>query len=945
VTDRHELPIDQTISFGPFRLLPAQQLLLEDDNPIRLGSRALEILTALVERPGEVIGKNELMARVWPSTFVDENTLRVHIASLRRALGDGQPGRRFVASIQGRGYRFVAPVEQSYPQTAPAPAAVLPAPAHNLPLSKSRLVGRASALDALADLLSRERLLSIVGSGGIGKTAVALALAEMLLPEYQDGIWFVDLAPVEDPQFVPSALGAALGLAMHPDNARLVAMLREKRMLIVLDSCEHVVDAAANLAEQLLAGAPRIRILATSREPLRATGEHVHRLLPLEVPDNPSGITALRALEFPGVQLFVERAGAILDAFELNDTDAPVVSDICRKLGGVALAIELAAARIDAFGVPQLAALLDDRFHILRHGRRTAQPRHRSLAAALDWSYEFLPEIERKVLCRLAVFAGRFTLASAIAVAGDDNTDVVELLANLVAKSLVYAEIGGPIVYYRLLESTRAYAIQKLTESGELETYMRRHAQHHLEWFKRAAADWQTRTTVDWLQDYGQRIDDIRAALNWTLSPAGDVSLGIALTIASIPLWLELTLLREGRERLQRALACQAEQTNPDEHDELRIRVWLGLVLLYLADPLPETPDFWARTAALGERLGDLDAQVHALFQWSGYCLFAGELRQMLTVAQRCMAVAGAGGNIVSTAMSRVTVADALHHLGRPTQALEVISPVFDDAASSPQRALAAYRISARCMASKILWMLGFPDQAMAHATAAADEAIKAGNTFMVAGALNYSCQVALYVGHYPQAAYWVEILLDYTDKVGLVGRNALGRCLKGAIQIGQGDHAGLATVQSGLESLRRAGFAHGYAMSLGTLAQALGASGQVTEAFQAVNDALDRCSRNVENWCVPELYRIKGELLRLNPATAPPRAAEDCFNQAMAEARRQDALSWELRVGLSLANLWRDANKAEEASKLLSGIYDRFTEGFETADLMAARVLIDNLN
>jgi len=943
LTDRSEIPADQTISFGPFRLLPAQQLLLEDESPVRLGSRALEILTALVERPGEIIGKDELLARVWPSTFVEDNTLRVHVASLRRALGDGQPGRRFVASIQGRGYRFVAPVEQSYPQTAPAAAAVSSAPDHNLPLSQSRLVGRASDLDALANQLSKKRLLSIVGSGGIGKTAIALALAEMLLPEYQDGIRFVDLAPVEDPQFVSSALGTALGLAMHPDNARLVAMLREKQMLIVLDSCEHVVEAAATLAEQLLAGAPGIHILVTSREPLRAIGERVHRLLPLEVPDNPSGITPAKALEFPGVQLFVERAGAILDGFELNDTDAPIVSDICRKLSGIALAIELAAARIDAFGVQQLAALLDDRFRILSHGRSTAQARHRSLAAALDWSYEFLPESERQVLCRLAVFAGRFTLASAIAVGGDDDTDVVEPLANLVAKSLVSAEIGGPIVYYRLLETTRAYAIQKLAESGDLETYMRRHAQHHLEWFERAAADWQTRTTADWLEDYGQRIDDIRVALNWTLSPAGDVSLGIALTIASIPLWLELALLRECRERLQRALACQAEQTNPDEHDELRMRVWLGLVLLYLVDPLPENADFWSRTAALAERLGDLDAQAHALFRWSGYCLFAGDLRQMLTLAERCTAVAGASGNRVSAAMGRVGIADALYNLGRPTEALGVISPIVDDDGISP-KSLSAYRISARCMASKILWMLGLPDQAMARATAAADESIREGNTFMLAGALNYSCQVALYVGNYPKAAYWVEILLDCTEKVGLVGRHALGRCLKGAVQIAHRDYAGLATVRSGLESLAAAGFSHGYAMSLGTLAQGLGAIGQVTEAFQAVDEALDRCSRNEEYWCVPELIRIKGDLLRLDPTIASTRAAEDCFHQAMVEAGRQDALSWELRIALSLANLWREENKAAEARKLLSGVYERFTEGFETADLRTARALIDKL-
>ena len=226
--------------------------------------------------------------------------------------------------------------------------------------------------------------------------------------------------PVNDPLYVPSTLGSTLGLAVHFDGgiAQLTDFLRDKQMLIVLDSCEHLVDATAFLAERLLAGAPRVHILATSREPLRAEGERVHRLSPLRYPTASFDLTAAEAIAFPAVQLFVERAAANLDGFELVDTDAPIVSDICRRLGGIALAIELAAARVDAFGIRQLSVLLDDRFRILKHGKRTAQPRHQSLAAALDWSYEFLPEVERVVLRRLSVFVGAFTLESAIAVAG-----------------------------------------------------------------------------------------------------------------------------------------------------------------------------------------------------------------------------------------------------------------------------------------------------------------------------------------------------------------------------------------------------------------------------------------------------------------------------------------------------------------------------------------------
>jgi len=458
----------QTIAFGPFRLLPAQQLLLEHEAPVRLGSRAFEILAALVERAGEVVGKNELIARVWPNIFVGESTLRVHVAGLRRALGDGQPGRRYLTNIPGRGYSFVAPLNLSQPERPPTVRTQGPAPAHNLPLSKSRVVGRAKAIDALRDQLSRERFVTIVGAGGIGKTTVALAVAEALLPGYEDGVRVVDLAPVDDPQFAPGALGVTLGIAVHPGNAmtRLVDLVKDKRMLIVLDSCEHVIEAAASLAEQLLAGSPGLRILATSREPLRANGERVHRLPPLDVPTNGSEPTVVNALASSAVQLFVERAAAIVDGFELGDADAAIVSEICRKLGGNALAIELAAARVDAFGIRQLAVLLDDQFRVLNLGKRTAQPRHQSLAATLDWSYEFLPEMERVILRRLSVFADVFTLDAALAVIGESEVDAVDGIANLVSKSLLSTDFSGTTVLYRMLDTTRAYARQKLIETA-----------------------------------------------------------------------------------------------------------------------------------------------------------------------------------------------------------------------------------------------------------------------------------------------------------------------------------------------------------------------------------------------------------------------------------------------------------------------------------------------
>src|ERR1043166_1370977 len=474
---------EYSFSFGKFRLLPAQQILLEDEKPVRLGSRALDILTMLVEHAGELVSKDELTARGWPGTFVEESSLRVHIAGLRRALGDGHAGKRYVANIPGRGYRFVAPVATS---DAKGPAAANPAtaaPTHNLPASLIRMIGRDAVTSMLSAELPRRRFITIVGPGGIGKTTVALAVANGLIPTYRDGVRFVDLASLTDPLLVPTTLAFVLELPTRPGSQtpELITFLRNKKILIILDSCEHVVESAAALAVDMLKSAPGLNILATCREPLYAEGECVRRLMPLKVPAITRKLTATEALAFPAVELFVERAIERLDTFELTDTDAPIVAEICRKLDGIALAIELAAGRVDAFGLRELAKLLNDRFRLLMRGRRTALRRHQTLSAALDWSYEHLPDCERIVLRRLAVFDSYFTLESAIAVAGDANVamlDVVNALANLVANSLVTADIGGDIVHYRIHETTRVYAREKLVESGELERIARRKAEN-----------------------------------------------------------------------------------------------------------------------------------------------------------------------------------------------------------------------------------------------------------------------------------------------------------------------------------------------------------------------------------------------------------------------------------------------------------------------------------
>lgn len=442
--------------FGPFRFIPARRTLLCGDVPRRVGGRAIDILAALVERASEPVSKRELMARVWPTTVVEEGNLKVHVAALRRALGATGHGSHYISTVSGRGYCFVAPVRAS------APAVRLPEPAAR------RAIGRDATIGALVDLVRQRRLVSIVGPAGIGKTVVGLAVAATCAAHHGMEACCADLGALADPAHVAGAVAAAAGLTLDAGAtaADLVAALRDARRLLVLDSCDRVIDAVAVLAGQIVAGAPGMMVLCTSREPLRADGEHVHRLAALAVPAPGAVVDATAALDYAAVALFVERATETADSFRLLDADVEAVAEVCRRLEGNALAIELAATRVDAFGPRELAARLGDRFQLLDRGHRCVEARHRTLADALDWSYAYLPEAERMLVRAVSVFAGPFTLDAAAALCRD-SVDVASGLADLVAKSMLASELREATTYYRMPAITRAYALGKLEEHGE----------------------------------------------------------------------------------------------------------------------------------------------------------------------------------------------------------------------------------------------------------------------------------------------------------------------------------------------------------------------------------------------------------------------------------------------------------------------------------------------
>jgi predicted ATPase/DNA-binding winged helix-turn-helix (wHTH) protein len=946
---------DETFVFGSFRLIPTQRVLLDDGKPLRLGSRALDILVTLVESAGETIPKEKLIARAWPDTVVDEGALRVHVAALRKALGDGRAGNRYIANVPGRGYRFVAPVARMPRQPAIAPTNGM-AVRGNLPAPLTRIVGRDDIIAALAAQLAQRRLLTLVGPGGIGKTTVAVAVAESVSASYDDGVWFVGLASLPDPDLVTSALGTALGISLPGANtiSGLVGWLRDKRALIVLDSCEHVIGAVAAIAEAILKAAARVSILATSREPLRAEGEWLHRLASLALPPASVDLSPAEALRYPAVELFDDRATAVVDGFTLAEGDVPAVLEICRKLDGVPLAIELAAARVDVFGIKGLAARLDDRFTVLTSGRRTALPHHQTLRAAMDWSYELLPEIEQIILRRVAVFQGDFTIDAAAAVATDDriNTaDVFEAIANLATKSLISTDISSDATYHRLLDTTRAYALEKLGDSGELEAIARHHAEYCRDLFERAETEWETRPAAEWLGDYGRQIDNLRAALDWAFSPSGDASIGVALTPAAAPLWMHLSLLEECRGRVEQALAALGLAASRDSRREMKLHAALAASLIYTRGAAaPEIGAVWTRTLEIAESLDDAEYQLRALWGLWSFHISVGDYPGADTLARRFHEIATRSNHPGDLLIAERMIGGALHFLGNQAAArrhIESMLSQYNESIHRPHIVRFQYdqRLAARVTLARILWAQGFPEQAMHAAADALDEAQASQHTISLCFALNEAAiPVALFVGDWVAAERYIETLVRQSAEHALIVLHARALGAEGVLASKQGDPAkGVQFIRDALRELDKSGY-HAYPLLLGSLAEALGAVGEIKEGLASIEAALSRCERNGERWYIADLLRIKGELiLRSNDPQAFLKAETE-FSLSLQWARQQGALSWELRTASSLAGLWRDEHRVTEARALLGSVYGRFTEGFATADLQEARRLLDQL-
>jgi predicted ATPase len=942
---------DGEISFGSFRLRPSEQLLLEDGKAIPIGARALDILIALVERAGDVVTKRELIDRAWPNVSVDEGNLRTQMAIIRKALRDGEAGARYIATVPGRGYRFVSAASRG--ATSGDDRALQPT--NYIPARLTRVIGRTDSINEVTSRLSRRRFTTIVGPGGIGKTTVALAVAERQADVYTDGICFIDVATLIDPTTMPSALASMLGLAIASPNviSELTVYLRNKRFLLVLDSCERFVEAAAVLAEKLLRGTFGLHVLATSREPLRAEGEAIYRLSPLTTPSASDRLSAEDALTFPAVELFVERASSSINTFELIDEDAPVVADICRQLDGIALAIELAAGRVSTLGVKGVAAYLRDRFRLLTRGRRTALPRHQTLEATLDWSYETLPARERTTLRRLSIFPGNFGLEAASAIVADTDIaagEVFDLIDELVSKSLVSADIRGVERAYRLLDTTRAYAAKKLTEGGELDEVAHRHAEYCLRVLESNQGSKETSPTIEFLAAAKPLIEDIRAALSWAFSSAGDVKIAVELTTETIPLWTHLSLNAECRKYVELALSYGQAGTNVDIGRDMKLFAALGATLIYTDGPGPKANEAWENSLKYAKRLGNVDYQLRALWGLFQVRFNTGKFRESLDVAEQLRRLAAGSLDPADVLLGDRLVGLAQFYLGDHVNGRRHIESMLERYSGlTTDTHIVRFQfdqtIVAKTILARILWALGQPDEAMQRVHELVDEAGSMKHAMSLSLALaQAACPIALWRGDFQAAESFIKLLVEHTAKHGLDLWNSWGHCFEGMLLIARGDHGpGLGALRAAMNKLPQHNMRYGG--SYAYLAEALGAVGDVSRGLSVIQEAIGRSKEDGERWHIAEFLRIKGELFRLQNGPSAVDAAEDCFQQSLEWARRQHVLSWELRTALSVARLRIQQTRTAEARQLVESTLVRFTEGFETTDLLAARRLVAQLS
>ncbi|WP_321877223.1 ATP-binding protein [Paraburkholderia bannensis] len=917
---------------GRFRVDLRERVLVLNGKPLNIGSRAFAILEILIAADGGLVTKNALLERAWPGTIVEENNLQVQLSRLRRALGED---RDCIVTEPGRGYRLLQ--SKASPCLAEVRAANNDArpstPASRLP-HLADVIGRDRAIASALDALIRAHALTLTGAGGIGKTTLSMALAQRFEQVQCGRAMVIELAAMTSAAEVTRAIDAQL-------SSEVVS---SQPCLLVLDNAEHMIAAVAKIVDRLLDDHPALHVLVTSREALNIGRETLFPVDPLDVPAREADEQAVRRQS--AVQLFLKRVEAMGGALHGDPAEIGLIGEICRRLDGLPLAIELAAARVPTFGVDGVHRGLADQLTLLSRGFRTAMPRHKTLRATLDWSFALLDERSRTLLRRLALFAGHFSIESMCAVACDAGlavSAVIDGIGELVAKSLVKVSFDGPIARYRLSESTRAYALEHLHAAGEVKDVSARHASDLAGRLRDNAtgANWPGVTADD---DPEHLLDDTRNAVDWAFSPEGDLRTGIELSSTLVGALLARAKLDEcGRQASRAAEALESLPAGAvAPAHAMRIKVALATVLPNLDGPVERAADLWRE--ALDHALRSRDDKLRAQAFWGLWnaSLAAGKVSD----ARHCAAQFGQFAVQNDCRWQRIfammLAANAAHCAGDHRSARTTLGEVVRHFQAHPDDAAAIRRFAAEPLAvcyaglARIRWIEGDVDEAARLAACSLDLVPAATMEPWFTHVLGLvAAPLALISGDRERARHYLSIMQSQTSLHRLTIWREFGDCLAAILVIRDGDLAtGLAQLEPSLDSLLARGFRRLTSPLIVECAQALIRVGRIVEASERLLEAQVFCENNGSLYFMPEILRGQGlcahALARLSSADSAHNTqmlaqAKACYASAIALAKSQGARMWELRTTLDLLRLPLSADEAWQARNALRELANQF--------------------
>lgn len=932
------------VEFGPFRLHGDHRRLFCGIEEVQLGGRAMEMLVTLARNKGEVVSKEELYNAAWPGIFVHEANLKVTIASLRRSLREYSPSEDYIRTFVGRGYWLGDQVSDgNTPRIANLPIAA------NSQVPELRtVVGRDAEIAELRNRIAANRLTTVVGSGGIGKTTVAVATVQLLEDDEGGLFTFIDLSRTTSEEFVIPSVAAALGISsVSQDRLEAISsILARRKALLLLDTCEHVLNAVAHLCDVVLANTSDVRIVATSRQALRAKREEVFWLAPLEVPPPGRSYTAEQVLQYSAPQLLVERASE-KGKFSIEDDDAFAVAEICRRLDGSPLAIELVSFRLMSRRASDVLAELDDRFTTLV-GRDPEGPlRQQSLLATLEWSYALLTTSEAAVLRAVSVFIGTFDMDSVLSIVVHhelDPTVVFDAVAGLRAKSMLSVEQVAGGMQYRLLDSTRAFAGDLLEASGELAAVSGAYAHLVLSILARANADQATLTARQWHAAYANRADDLRKAVNWTLHLRGDVLLGIQLVASGLPLWHELSLSEEARRNCEQALQ-EFDRTGCDDTAlKLKLLVGLAAVSSYISADAGKAVETFETAIRLSRQIGDTNAECRALGALARFHLLPGQQTAAQNTLEELKLVATETNNrsalweyeqlFTEMEIIRCQYPAAIARMEKLSRALKNVA---DGTAS---RFDLDPKIRTETILGALEWLGSLnPGAGLSRIRLSANAALEAGHGWTLIYCYTHGVLFVLSeCGEYDHGRHYAAQLKDTIYRHGMPAWIPVANCYAEALEVLSGDRRDPDGLMSAFDELRTGLRQIGRHVYYALLIRALYEIGHVAEAVRILDYLFEI---GPQRSMVPELLRLRAVNERWS---GRHEEAVSTLQQSLQAADENGAWAWRLRSATDLAHFLRDQLRLNDAKRVLEPVYSQFKGGFDTPDLQRARNLLTEL-